>query len=58
VTTGELDRRAADVLLAYGARSGPVMTYAYPGSICVSVDEEVVHGIPGGRTLKEGEVVS
>jgi methionyl aminopeptidase len=34
------------------------MTYGYPGSICVSVDEEVVHGIPGGRTLQEGEVVS
>ena len=58
VTTGELDRRAAEVFLARGARSGPVMTYGYPGSICVSVDEEVVHGIPGDRTLKEGELVS
>lgn len=58
VTTAELDRRAGEVFAAHGARSGPVMTYGYPGSICVSVDEEVVHGIPGSRTLQAGELVS
>ena len=58
MTTAELDSRAAEVFAAYGARSGPILTYSYPGSICVSVDEEVVHGIPGRRTLREGELVT
>jgi methionyl aminopeptidase len=58
VTTADLDRRAAKVFAAHGARSGPILTYAYPGTICVSVDEEVVHGIPGVRTLREGELVT
>jgi methionyl aminopeptidase len=58
VTTAELDDRAAGVFAAYGAHSGPVITYSYPGSVCISVDEEVVHGVPGQRRLKEGDLVS
>lgn len=58
VTTADLDRRAAEIFAEHGARSGPIITYAYPGSICVSVDEEVVHGVPGVRTLREGELVT
>lgn len=58
VRTRELDARAADVFAARGARSGPILTYAYPGSICVSVDEEVVHGVPGDRALVDGELVT
>jgi len=57
ITTGELDALAADLFAADGARSGPILTYDYPGSICVSVDHEVVHGIPGPRSLREGELV-
>jgi methionyl aminopeptidase len=58
ITTRMLDTVAAGVFAAHGARSGPILTYGYPGSICVSVDEEVVHGVPGTRVLRAGEVVS
>src|SRR5262249_14543752 len=58
ITTRELDAVAAGVFAVHGARSGPILTYGYPGSICISVDEEVVHGVPGGRVLRDGEVVS
>lgn len=58
VTTGQLDEIAAEFFAGHGARSGPVLTYDYPGSICVSVDDEVVHGIPGPRALRVGELVT
>jgi methionyl aminopeptidase len=57
ITTLELDEVAARSFAAHGARSGPILTYNYPGSICVSVDDQVVHGIPGARVLHEGELV-
>ncbi len=58
VTTGELDALARDLFAQSGARSGPILTYGYPASICVSVDDEVVHGIPGARTLQVGQLVT
>jgi methionyl aminopeptidase len=58
VSTAELDWRAARMLTAAGARSGPILTYGYPGCICVSVGDEVVHGIPGRRRLREGDLVT
>jgi methionyl aminopeptidase len=58
VTTATLDRIAAELFAGVGARSGPILTYGYPGSICVSVDDEVVHGVPGPRVLHEGELVT
>lgn len=58
VSTGELDRLAATMFAAAGARSGPILTYSYPGSICISVDDQVVHGIPGPRRLRAGEIVT
>src|SRR5450755_1203558 len=57
VTTAELDALAARMFAKHGARSGPILTYGYPGSICVSVNDEVVHGIPGARALREGDLV-
>ena len=63
VTTGELDRIAADVLKRHGASSNfkgygvPVLP-PFPGVICTSVNDQVVHGIPGKRRLKEGEILS
>ncbi len=63
VTTGELDRIAADVLKKHGAKSNffgygvPVLP-PFPGVICTSVNEQVVHGIPGKRRLKDGDIVS
>ena len=58
VSTGQLDRIAAGFFASHGARSGPILTYGYPGSICISVDEQVVHGVPGERVLEPGELVS
>ena len=46
ISTGELDMMAAEFLTAHGARSGPILTYGYPGWTCISVEDEVVHGIP------------
>ncbi len=58
VTTGELDALAEVVFASQGARSGPILTYGYPGSICICVDDEVVHGVPGRRRLRRGQVVT
>jgi methionyl aminopeptidase len=58
VSTAELDRLAAATLARHGARSGPILTYDYPGSVCISVDEEVVHGVPGGRIVRAGELIT
>jgi methionyl aminopeptidase len=58
VTTGQLDALAAEFLASHGARSGPILTYDYPGSICISVDDEVVHGVPGDRMLTAGQLVT
>jgi methionyl aminopeptidase len=58
ITTAELDGIAAGQFAAHGARSGPILTYHYPGSVCLSVDDEVVHGIPGPRVLRTGQMVT
>jgi methionyl aminopeptidase len=58
VTTGALDRVAEDVFHGARARSGPVLTYGYPGAICLSVDEEIVHGVPGPTRLRAGQLLS
>jgi methionyl aminopeptidase len=57
ITTAELDQVARDVFEAHGARSAPMMVYNFPGSTCISVNDEVVHGIPGPRSLQAGDVV-
>lgn len=57
ITTGELDARAAEIFDAHGATSAPMTTYGFPGSICISVNEEVVHGVPGPRRLQDGDLV-
>jgi methionyl aminopeptidase len=58
VTTGALDSLAAQVFAAHGARSGPVLTYRYPGAVCLSVDDEIVHAVPGPRRLRDGELLT
>src|SRR3954452_19352094 len=57
VTTGELDAAAARIFAAHGAQSGPQLDYNFPGTICISVGDEAVHGIPGPRRLRAGELV-
>jgi methionyl aminopeptidase len=57
VSTGELDDVAAQVFARHGARSGPQLDYDFPGVTCLSVDDEAVHGIPGPRRLREGQLI-
>lgn len=57
MTTEQLDDLGARFLRRHGARSAPQLTYAFPGFNCISVNEEVVHGVPGSRVLQPGDVV-
>ena len=57
VSTAELDEVGGRVMRQHGARSAPAMVYSFPGLNCISINEEAVHGIPGSRTLKEGDLV-
>jgi methionyl aminopeptidase len=57
VSTGELDRVGARVFAQVGARSGPNLAYGFPGVNCISVNDEAVHGIPGRRRLRAGDLV-
>ena len=58
VTTKELGRLAEEFILSKGATPSFKGLYGFPGSVCISVNEEVVHGIPGNRQLQEGDIVS
>lgn len=58
MTTRELDGLGAAYLETHGATSAPVMTYGFPGATCISVNEEVAHGVPGGRILEAGDLVN
>jgi methionyl aminopeptidase len=58
VTTGDLDAIAAGILARDGARSAPAMVYGFPGHVLISVNEEIVHGIPGRRRIAAGDLVS
>ena len=58
ITTGELDKIAVSIFQEHGARASFKGYRGFPASICTSVNEEVVHGIPGNRVLKEGDIVA
>ena len=58
ITTRELDRLAEEYILSVGATPSFKGLYGFPGSICISVNEEVVHGIPGDRVLMDGDIVT
>jgi methionyl aminopeptidase len=57
VSTAELNEVAAAVFAAHGAQSAPTLVYGFPGSALISVNDEVVHGVPGERRLARGDVV-
>lgn len=57
-TTRDIDRAAADVIRERGASPSFLGYHGYPATVCVSINDEVVHGIPGDRTLADGDVVS
>jgi methionyl aminopeptidase len=58
ITTADLDAIARDLLAAHGARSAPAMVYGFPKTVLISVNDEIVHGIPGDRRLERGDLVS
>ncbi len=58
VTTLELDKIAEDFIIASGARPAFKGYHGFPASICASVNEQVVHGIPGLRKLENGDIIS
>jgi methionyl aminopeptidase len=59
VTTAELDEVGRDVLLRHGARSAPKLAYDFPGWTCISVNDELAHGVPSAtKVLREGDLVN
>ncbi|MDK4703022.1 type I methionyl aminopeptidase [Rhizobium sp. CNPSo 4062] len=58
ITTLELDVIGRKVLEDAGAQSAPELVYKFPGATCISVNEEVAHGIPGPRVIKAGDLVN
>jgi methionyl aminopeptidase len=57
ISTRELDEIGATTMRSFGARSAPKLVYGFPGYNCISVNDEVVHGVPGGRRLQSGDLV-
>ena len=58
MTTRELDEIGRALLARAGAVSAPQSTYDFPGATCISVNEEIAHGIPGGRVIAPGDLVN
>ena len=58
MTTRELDGIGRAVMEAAGARPAPEMAYGFPGATCISVNEEIAHGIPGDRRIAPGDLVN
>ncbi|CAO4162706.1 type I methionyl aminopeptidase [Methylorubrum populi] len=58
MTTGDLDRIGRTFLETAGARPAPELVYAFPGATCISINEEIAHGIPGDRAIQPGDLVN
>ena len=58
MSTKELDDFAGKLLEEHGAKSAPISEYDFPGYTCISINEDVAHGIPGPRKLKDGDIVN
>jgi methionyl aminopeptidase len=57
MTTGELDAVGAEVFERHGARSAPRLIYGFPGTTLISLNDEAIHGIPGERVIRAGDLV-
>ena len=57
IQTIELDKKAEEFIRSKGAKPGFKGLYGFPATLCVSVNDEVVHGIPSKRSLKDGDVI-
>lgn len=59
MTTADLDAIARDVLCRHGARSAPQLAYGFPGTTCISINDEAAHGVPSSqRVLRAGDLVN
>ena len=58
ITTADLDRIAEEFITKHGAKPSFKGLYGFPSSLCISVNEQVIHGFPGAYVLKEGDIVS
>ncbi|MEI6043992.1 MAG: type I methionyl aminopeptidase, partial [Chloroflexota bacterium] len=58
ITSADLDKIAEDFIKSQDCTPAFKGLYGFPGSVCISFNEEVVHGIPGKRVLKEGDIIS
>ena len=58
VSTKEIDKAVHDYIVAQGAKPSFLNYHGYPASSCISVNDTVIHGIPGGYVLKDGDIVS
>lgn len=58
MTTKEIDLFGERILKSYGANSAPSVTYNFPGCTCISVNNEMAHGIPSDRILQKGDVLN
>lgn len=58
ITTLEIDKLANDFILKQNATPSFKNLYGFPGTICISINEEVVHGIPSNRKLKDGDIIT
>ena len=58
ITTAELDKIAEEFITKHGAKPSFKGLYGFPSSLCISVNEQVIHGIPSDYLLKEGDIIS
>jgi methionyl aminopeptidase len=58
ITTAELDRIGRELMDEAGARSAPELCYNFPGATCISVNEQIAHGIPNQRRIEAGDLVN
>ena len=57
ISTAELDEIGLRVLKENGAEAAPPKVYGFPGAVCISVNDEAIHGVPGDRILRDGDLV-
>ncbi len=58
ITTQELNKVACDLVLKYGAEPSFLGHEGFPAALCVSINDEIVHGVPGRRKLEQGDILS
>jgi len=58
MTTREVDDFGGKMLMKFGARTAPTLTYGFPGWTCISVNHEIAHGIPSNKKINEGDLIN